>query len=179
MGMNILLYDFIKGLIFGCTLTAIPGPIFFLITQRTLSDGVITGLSCGAGAIIASTIYASLMGVGMSWVLQYMLDYKLWITFFGAFFLIYLGITTYRQHVSQTIKTTEKGVLSALFSTFLLALVNPITVLSYCVFFASFGNEHQNPADLWAMTIGIMLGSTMIVLLLIGSLKLFFKKLSI
>src|SRR5271168_167913 len=93
--MDILIIALLKGLVFGFTMAIIPGPIFFLIIQRTLNDGALIGFLCGLGAVTADVVYALIAAVGLTIVMQYLLTYQPIIVLLGGIFLLYLGTKTY------------------------------------------------------------------------------------
>lgn len=176
-----LLYALLEGIVFGITMGAIPGPIFFLIVQRTLAEGALTGLFCGLGAVTADFCFALIAAIGLSYVFQFLMSYQAYLAFIGGVFLILLGVTTYRRKVStKTIALQDNRLVTAWFSTFLLTLTNPITIVSYCIIFAGFGidTENKNYGALGAMVLGVVLGATTFVLMLVSFLRYFRKKLS-
>ncbi len=179
--MHILLFAFLKGLVFGITMAAIPGPIFFLIIQRTLSDGARIGLACGLGAITADTVYALIAAIGLSFIMQFLITYQILITSAGGLFLLYLGITTmYRKPSYQTTVVQNNKLITAWFSTFLLTLTNPVTVISYCIIFAGLGIDavQHNRGAIFSLVAGLITGAACVVLVLVGSLLYFRQKLS-
>jgi threonine/homoserine/homoserine lactone efflux protein len=176
-----LLYELLKGFIFGITMAAVPGPIFFLIVQRTLAEGALTGLFCGLGAVTADVTYAIIAAVGLSFIFQFIMQYQSWFAFAGGAFLIYLGVTTYFRKVStETIVVEDTRFITAWLSTFLLTLANPVTIISYCIIFASFGVDTENKqySALGALVCGVIIGATSFVVILISILRYFRKKLS-
>lgn len=189
--MDTILYTFLKGFVFGVTMAAIPGPIFFLIIQRTLAEGILTGIFCSLGAITADAFYALLAAVGLSFITQFLLDYQSLITLAGSFFLFYLGISTfYSKQKAKTAVDAEAGakaaevkdksLIGAWLSTFLLTIANPVTIVSYCIIFAGLGlAEHQNYSAVFSMISGVILGAASVVAALIVFLYHFRQKLSI
>jgi len=170
--MHTLLYTFLKGLAFGATMAAIPGPILFLIIQRTLAEGALIGAFCSLGAVTAEALYATVAAIGFSYLMQFLIGYQYIFTGIGGAFLIYLGITTYaRTLVFQTVRVQGKGLAAAWSSTFLLLLTNPVTIISYSMIFAGLGIDGQSAAGstIAALVIGVILGAASLV----GSLILF------
>lgn len=181
--MSILLSAFFKGLVFGATMAAIPGPIFFLIVQRTLSDGVFTGLACALGAVAADVVYALIAIIGLTFIMQFLLSYQLLLSIIGGLFLLFLGTKIFFRTVSiQTIENEKNNskLLASWLSTFLLTLANPVTIISYCVIFAAMGiNEQNNDISAGLSLIsGVILGALSIVITLISFLSVFREKLT-
>ncbi|MBY0353271.1 LysE family transporter [Candidatus Babeliales bacterium] len=179
--MNPLIIALFKGLVFGITMAIIPGPIFFLIIQRTLNDGVLTGLLCGLGAMTADVFYALIAAVGLTVVAHYLLAYQPIIVLLGGLFLLYLGITTYTNHVKPfTEKVIAKGNgFNAWFSTFLLTLTNPVTIISYTMMFAGLDVASQSLTSSLTLIFGVIVGALLVVLVLIGLLTYFHQKISL
>lgn len=178
--MGLFFSTFIKGFVFGVTMAAIPGPIFFLIIQRTLTEGALIGLACGLGAITADTAYALIAAIGLSFVMQFLVAYQTWITLAGGLFLVYLGIVTSNRKPSyQTAMVQSDKLITAWLSTFLLTITNPVTVISYCVIFAGFGVEAvDNRQLIFSLVGGVIIGAASVVTALVGFLLYFRKKLS-
>lgn len=179
--MNLLIIALIKGLVFGITMAIIPGPIFFLIIQRSLSDGIITGFLCGLGAITADALYALTAAIGLTIVAHYLLAYQSIIVLFGGLFLLYLGFTTYNRRIeplAEKVISKNRG-LSAWFSTFLLTLTNPVTIISYTVIFAGLDVTSASLATSLALVFGVILGALLVVMVLIGFLAYFRGKISL
>lgn len=179
--MEFLTTPFIKGFTFGVTMAAIPGPIFFLIVQRTLSDGFLTGFFCGLGAVSADALYAFIAAIGLAFVMQFLLTYQTILAFLGSFFLIYLGTTTFLRKLSPYNNTLyDTHLLGAWISTFLLTLANPVTILTYCVIFTALGvnTDHHSITSIIRLISGVITGATAVAFLLTGSLSLFRHKMS-
>lgn len=175
--MNTLFTLFLKGLIFGITMAAIPGPILFLIIQRTLTEGILVGFACGLGAVSADTVYALIAIAGLSVVTQFFLAYQTWLAIAGGLFLVYLGITTLRQEIKEITPSHEQGsgsLVSAWFTTFLLTITNPITIVAYGMIFAALGGNKQS--ETYAMMTGVILGAIIIFLGMVGFLAYFRQK---
>ncbi len=176
--MNGIVAAFIKGILFGMTMAIIPGPIFFLIVQRTLNDGPLVGLLCGLGAASADTVYALIAALGLTLISQFLLDYQAIISILGGIFLLYLGLKTYMRRVMYTraADVQKKGLFNAWLSTFLLTLTNPVTIISYTVMFAGLGVGTASLLVSLSLVSGVILGAFSIVVLLVGFLQYFTKK---
>ncbi len=166
----------IKGMVFGITMAAIPGPIFFLIMQRTIMEGEMVGFFCGLGSIIADAFYALLAAIGLSYIMDFLITYQSIFAFLGSIFLLYLGYSIFkRAPLTKNFELQDKSLLAALVSTFFLTISNPVTIFSYCVIFASLGIDGTNHH--WYSTIllltGVVIGSLFFVLFFIGFLHYF------
>lgn len=172
---------FVKGLVFGITMAAIPGPIFFLIIQRTLSQGFLLGLACGLGAVTADTVYALVAAIGLTFVMELLLGYQAYLAILGGLFLIYLGIKTFFNSIKpHSTNIHDNQIITAWFTTFLLTLANPVTILSYCIIFAGLGMNSQsyNVSVALSLVGGVIIGASSVVLLLVSFLHYYRKQLS-
>lgn len=178
--MNIVMSALLKGVAFGITMAAVPGPIFFLIIQRTMAEGLLTGLFCGLGAITADAIYALLAAIGLTFIMQFLLAYQSVLAILGGGFLMYLGITTiFRKVKLDAVAVRDSSLFSSWFSTLLLTLANPVTMLSYCVIFSALGvGADEQLGTVLSLVGGVILGALAVVMLLILFLSFFRKKMT-
>ncbi len=179
--MDIPMLGLLKGIVFGISMAIIPGPIFFLIIQRTLNDGAFVGLLCGLGAITADCLYALIAVAGLTIIAHYLLAYQSLIVLLGGLFLIYLGITTYIRHIeplNENVITTS-GKFHAWFSTFLLTLTNPVTIISYTVIFGGLDVASNTLASSLALVFGVIIGALLVVVCLLGTLTYFRRQISL
>ena len=168
--MNTIVTVLLKGLAFGVTMAMIPGPIFFLIVQRTLAEGAATGFLCGLGAVTADATYALVAAIGLTFIMKFLLSYQALLSLLGGLFLIYLGIITFFQQPSEEqVDVKDTRLVSAYFSTFFLTIANPVTILSYCIMFAGLGIESASQN---------FLSSMFVIALLVIFLRRFKKQLS-
>lgn len=178
--MNIVMSALLKGVAFGITMAAVPGPIFFLIIQRTMAEGLLTGLFCGLGAISADALYALLAAIGLTFIMKFLLAYQNVFAILGGGFLIYLGITTIFRKVKFDVGAVrDSSLFSSWLSTLLLTLANPVTMLSYCVIFSALGvGADEQISTVLSLVGGVILGALAVVLLLILFLSFFRKKMT-
>ena len=132
-----LLKAFFVGLI-----VAIPvGPIAILIFQRSLSVGYITGIASGIGAALADALFAFLASLGVVALADWMAGPLVWLRPVGGAILIILGVHFFFKR-APSLKTEEVLTTRYLhhytwdaFSTFLLTLTNPMTMLAFAALF--------------------------------------------
>ena len=101
--------------------------------------------------------------------------HQAWLSLLGGLFLCYLGVKTLLSRPTDQSAVAEgHGFRGAYFSTFLLTLTNPITILSFVAVFAglgvgSAGNSYGAAA---AIVVGVFLGSSAWWFLLSGGVSL-------
>lgn len=151
-----------KGLIIGASIAMPVGPIGLLCIRNVLALGMFCGLITGLGAACADAIYGALAGFGVTAVSSFLETYSVYIQICGAFFLFYLGISTFFEKSSNTgnkeVRLTNPR---AFLATFFLTLTNPMTIISFAGVYAGLGIGHENSSFNHALvtTLGVFLGS--------------------
>lgn len=129
-----------KGLLIGFSIAAPVGPIGVLCIRRTLADGRISGFLSGLGAATADAFYGCVAAFGVAFITNFLISQQAWIRLIGGAFLCFLGIKTLLAKPSETSAAIKhKGLPGTYFSTFLLTLTNPMTILSFAAIFAGLG----------------------------------------
>jgi threonine/homoserine/homoserine lactone efflux protein len=168
---------FIRGLVIGFSIAAPVGPIGVLCIRRTLAEGRISGLVSGIGAASADAIYGFIAGFGITFISNFLVAQQTLLGLAGGLFLCYLGIRTFlAQPGQQEERLVQNGLAANYFSTFVLTLANPVTILSFAAIFAGLGlagNGGDYLAATW-MVLGVFSGSALWWLTLsqgVGTLK--------
>ena len=154
----------VRGLILGFSIAAPVGPIGILCIRRTLAEGRTVGVVSGLGAATADLVYGILTGFGLTFVSSLFVGQQVWFRLIGGIFLLYLGISTFitRPAGQAAHVNSQPGrLLSAYFSTFLLTLSNPMTILSFAAVFAGMGlgAVQGSYMDAGLLVGGVFLGS--------------------
>jgi len=121
-------------------LILMPGPIVTLVIANSLAHGMRTGIITAVGATTGSGVLLAVGGFGMAWALQILSEWFQWIRWFGAAYLIYLGIRQWRAAVHILNDTeADRGPPKVVFlHGFMVAVTNPKTILFYVAFFPQF-----------------------------------------
>jgi threonine/homoserine/homoserine lactone efflux protein len=170
MAANLL----IKGLVIGVSIAAPVGPIGLLCIRRSLEQGRIAGLASGLGAATADAAYGCIAGFGLTAVSGFLLAHVFALRLGGGAALCYLGARTFLTAPARREAQAEAGGLqSAYWSTLLLTLANPTTILSFVAIFAGFGLV-ASPSYVAAGTLvaGVFVGSALWWLFLSSSVAL-------
>jgi threonine/homoserine/homoserine lactone efflux protein len=154
MALNFLL----KGLVVGLSIAAPVGPIGLLCIRRSLEQGRVVGLVTGLGAATADAAYGCIAGFGLTAVSA----------------LCYLGVRTFLSAPAQReAQVKADGLASAYFSTLVLTLANPLTILSFVAIFAGFGLTASPSYGAAAVLVaGVFVGSALWWLFLSTSVAL-------
>jgi len=130
-----------KGLLLGFSVAAPIGPIGVLCINRTINKNFIAGFVSGLGAATADLIYGLIAGLGLTVISTFLINQKFWIQIIGLVFLFYIGIKTIikKDNDIEFKSVTDKGLLKDYFSTLILTITNPMTILFFIAVFAGLG----------------------------------------
>jgi len=165
---------FIRGLIFGLAIAAPVGPIGLLCIRRTITDGRLVGFVSGLGAATADAFYGSVAALGLQALSSLIFSLNAALQIVGGMALIWIGLTTMIARpvpVSIESTPTRRRLLSAYFSTLLLTLANPATILIFTVIFAGLGTVGKGGMGLM-LVVGVACGSALWWTLLSGGVSL-------
>lgn len=150
-----------KGLLVGLVFGVPAGAIGALTIQRSLSQGFFAGLFTGLGSSAADVLYACVGIFGITAVSDFLLAHQMPISMAGGILIAVLGLTFFRKKDTIVSDTARDSSLIALFgASFLIAIANPATILSFFVAFAAFGIGDQSTlAQSIQLIAGILLGT--------------------
>jgi len=158
-----LLLYLVKGIIVGIVIAVPVGPVGVLCVRRAVFEGSLIGFLSGLGAACADTIFGIIAGCGLTIVSDWLLSYQDWLRFGGGAFLLYAGVTALLKHGVPATKTVRKveDFFGAFFSTFVLTITNPVTILAFVGIFTAmgFGGEGATLTRAAVMVAGVALGS--------------------
>lgn len=172
---------FLKGLFLGFSIAAPVGPIGLLCLRYTLTSGRVTGLCAGLGAATADATYGLLAGLGLTFMADLLLGSQVWLQLIGGLFLCFLGFTTFHAPPATQAAVCQSRVWAKVyFTTFLLTLSNPLTILSFAGIFAGLGlgSNSANYGATLSLVSGVFTGSALWWLILSSSASLLHSKLS-
>jgi threonine/homoserine/homoserine lactone efflux protein len=147
----------LRGVLAGLAISIPVGPVNIFCIQRTLLKGRLTGIIAGLGAGAADTIYGSIAGFSISFIIGFLIRQLFWIRLIGGAVLIGIGILYYfKKPKSLAEERAEKDSPHSDFAAaFFLTLTNPTTVLSFLAVLAGLHLEEGRP---WYMTMFVVLG---------------------
>jgi threonine/homoserine/homoserine lactone efflux protein len=164
----------LRGFILGLAIAAPVGPIGVLCIRRTLAQGRTFGFVSGLGAATADAIYGCIAAFGLTAISALLVRQQDLLRLLGGLFLCYLGVRTLLARPTEQSAVAEGQSLGrAFFSTLLLTLTNPMTILSFVAVFAGLGVGGGNGyGAAAAIVLGVFLGSAAWWLLLSGGVSL-------
>lgn len=147
-----------KSIVLGLSIAAPVGPIGILCIRRSIVDGRVAGLVCGLGAATADAVYGAVGGFALTSLSAWLVRGRVWMTVAGTAFLLYLGVKTFRSSTPHPAAGSTSG---AYFSTFLLTLASPLTILSFAAAFAGMGAAAVGYSGVATMLAGVFAGSAL------------------
>lgn len=128
-----------KGILIGLIFGVPAGAIGTLTIKRTIAHGTAAGLFSGAGCSIAELLYSCVSVFGLTVISDFMLRYQSVISVAGGLFIVGmgLGIMLKKQTVNQK-SASPSRLVSFFTSSFLIAITNPATILSFLIAFSIF-----------------------------------------
>ena|SRR3990167_1674466 len=178
--MHIIL--FFKGLIVGLIVSIPLGPMAILSIRRTIYSGFLLGFATSIGVAIGDFIYAFIAGSSVSFIVDQIQEHEKIVGFVGASIIIILGLFLIFSHSEMPTQEKSKkisSVLKSLYTTILLSLSNPVTLLAFIALFSWINaSPHNGILDTVLIAFGVAGGA----LIWLNILNLFFyfirKKLS-
>jgi len=156
---------FSMAILAGLAIAAPVGPIGIICIRRTLDHGFARGFASGLGAATADGCYGLIAAVSMTSALAAIIPYENLMNICAALLLLKIGIDTLkcapRECTEEWPPDEKKSLFSAFVSTFMLTLLNPMTIISFIAVFASLGfKELESAKETTCLTVlGIFLGS--------------------
>lgn len=150
---NYLIKGFVIGIVFGVP----TGVVGVLSIQRVLAQGALAGLMTGIGSSAADVLYACVGVFGITIISDFLLKHQRMICMAGCLLVIAIGIRSFQKKGEQKTPSPKTGgglggyqaeqpgrVTTCFLSSFVIAMTNPATILSFMVVFSMFrigGNE--------------------------------------
>ena len=150
--------DFIfKGLLIGIIASAPMGPVGILCIQRTLNKGRWYGFITGIGAAVSDTIYALIVGLGMSFIMGPLQNptYKLILQISGSVLLLLFGLYCFKSNPMKKVHQSGKtkgSIFHNGLTAFLVTFSNPLIIFLFMACFAQFA--FVQPGQTFEMIIG-------------------------
>jgi len=120
-------------LISSLALTLMPGPdILFVINQSVVNKkhGIITSLGLCSGLVF----HTMFLIFGVSTIIQLNNDFIIYLKYFGAIYVLYLGFTELKSNIESNENIDSKIYLRGLYMN----LINPKVLLFFLAYFPNF-----------------------------------------
>lgn len=170
-----------KGILIGIAVSIPVGPVAVLCIQRTLNKGFRSGFTSSVGAAFADVLYAAIAGFSITFVANLLNDYQSYIRIFGGMFLIFIGVRIFFSNpATQMRKYRQKGnnYFKDFFSSFLITISNPITIVAIGIIFANFDMIPNGSTDfsIFVLILSVFSGALLWWLSLVSIISVFKKR---
>lgn len=170
-----LIYWF-KGIMIGLIFGVPIGAVGALTIRRTITYGKTAGFVSGLGCSSADLCYSCISIFGFSIISDFMLKYQNVITIIGGLFIIAMGIGFIRKKQAAVYEKVSGTKLMSFFaSSFMIAITNPATIVTFLLAFSIFDIGKIN--SLYSgvgVVLGILTGTCIwwtLISIIIGSIR--------
>ena len=144
------------------------GPVGVLCVQRTLSEGRLHGLLSGLGAAFGDAIYGAVAAFGISAIQLWINNHQAGLRTISGIVLLLLAAKTLFVRARRVAQPKvgqihTESLLQDFISTFLLAITNPITMLTFAGLFVTLGVTEAGASigNAAILVTGVFLGSAL------------------
>ncbi len=116
-----------------------PGPGLFAVLATSTRYGPVAALWLSVGHVVGDILYVSIAMFALSVLAQIIEQGMIYVKFFGAAYLLYIGMAQYRSKgVSFEADEGKKSIVKLLFAGFVVGGTNPKTIIYYLSFLPIF-----------------------------------------
>ena len=152
----------LKGLALGFSIAAPVGPIGVLVIRRTMTRGFRSGFTSGLGAASADAVYGVIAAAGLTLVSDFLVRQAFWMRLLGGGFLLYLGARIFFSRPPDPDAPVPRGGSGGdYFSTFLLTLSNPMTIIAFVAILGGLGAGGAFRLGAFLLVLGVFSGSAL------------------
>ena len=159
-------------------LVMIPGPNVALIVANSIRYGNRMGSMTVLGTTAGVALQLAIVLLGMAAIIEVVADALIWIRWAGVTYLIWLGVSTWREPVEDLGKITAAP--AVFWRASIVAAVNPKTLLFNAAFLPQFvpsgGNATMQLAVVSGVFLTVLLLGDMLWVLTAGSARQLLKK---
>ena len=154
-----------KGIMIGLAVSIPLGPMGLIAVQRTLNKGRTSGFMSGMGIATADTIFALIAAVGLTYIINFLNEQKLYFQILGGLVILLVGFKIFIANPVKQIRANRIRKIKPLEefgSVLLLALSNPLTILMFVAVFAGLklSGDLSHFGSAFFVVTGIFLGAS-------------------
>ena len=167
---------FIKGVLMGIVFGVPAGAIGVLTVRNSLEYGFIAGLATGLGSSAADLLYGVICVYGMTLIANLLFRWQTPLGILGSVVIFILGGMQLSKGKSEPAAAAALpgGTLGRFFPSFVIAIMNPATILSFLAAFTAFGiSGNLSPVQGLQLMAGIFLGTVFWWAALSGTVSFF------
>ena len=137
----------------------IPGPSMLLALSHGIRYGAKSTMATAAGNVAASLLQATAAIAGLGAILHLSETVFVWVKLFGAAYLIYVGVCTWRSarpklQVSPATPQLRPPLRSMFLQAFLVAVGNPKAIIFFTALFPQFINPNLDRGWQYVLLLG-------------------------
>ena len=133
---------FIKGLLIGMICGVPAGAVGALCMQRSLLYGTKSGIITGLGSSVADSFYAGVGTFGLTFVSDFLTEYRTVINLLGGLLILVMGISLImKTDINSTEISNKKSYIRMFMSAFGVSITNPVTVVAFMLAFSLAGTD--------------------------------------
>ncbi len=176
---------FFNGMLIGILASMPVGALAVLSVQRTMSVGLIAGFIIGLGAAVADIIHGMIAAFSVSIISDFLIKYKIIFGIVGSLFLLFIGYRIFGTDAVKEFKKNKKfskrKLANDFFSSLFIAVSNPVNIIGFGGFFASFGVANQATTTFQIITLlfGVFIGALLWWFTLSFIVNIFRKKIKV
>ncbi len=154
---------FLRGILIGLIFGVPAGAIGVLTIQRTLDEGFHAGLLTGLGSSAADLLYSCVGVFSITLISDFLTAHHSVIRVIGGFLILGYGALNLRRKERPPASVHIGGApIKCFLSSFMIAILNPATILSFMVAFAAFGITGKLAlVEGISLTLGILVGTVL------------------
>jgi len=133
---------FLKGVFIGLLATIPLGPIGVICVQRTINKGKLSGFVSGLGAASADTIFATIAGFSLTFIISFIEQKQVAFQIIGGIVVVLLGTKIFYTNPIRQLrrhKRKKNSLTEDFLSVLLFTITNPLAVFLFLALFAAFG----------------------------------------
>lgn len=121
-------------------LTIMPGPDIIYVLVQSVTNGKKFGIATSLGLVSGIIVHTTLVAFGVSAIIKQSESIFFIIKVFGALYLLYLALITYKSDEELLINTKaeKKGLLKLFKQGFIMNVLNPKVSIFFLAFFPGF-----------------------------------------
>ena len=156
-----MLLFFLRGMLIGLVFGVPAGAIGVLTIQRTLDRGFLAGLLTGLGSSAADLLYSCVGVFGITLISDFLTAHQSVIRIIGGSLILVYGVFILRKKERPAVSVYTSGApIKCFVSSFVIAVFNPATVLSFMVALAAFGITGKLAiGEGVSLTLGVLVGT--------------------
>ncbi len=170
-----------KGLLIGLLFGIPAGAIGALSIQRTIARGFRSGFLTGLGCSAADLLYACACAFGVTVIANFLSEHERMLRVVGGAFILCMGAASFRKPGTQVQKEENtQRLLLDFSSSFVIAMTNPATLLSFFAAFTAFDiTGTLTKSEGACLVVGIALGTMIWWLILAGTVAAFRRRITL